>query len=49
MHQKIPKIKVLFLNIHIWYSENGELLKFQFINWKDKKMIITQRSDWTIN
>ena len=43
---KNPKDKGPFPQYTIWYSENGELLKFQFKNWKDKKIIITQRSDW---
>ena len=30
----------------IWYSKkNGELIKFKFTNWKDKKDVITQRND----
>ena len=43
---KNPKDKGPFPQYTIWYSENGELIKFQFKNWKDKKIIITQRSDW---
>ena len=43
---KNPKDKGPFPQYTIWYSENGELLKFQFKNWKDKRIIITQRSDW---
>jgi len=42
---KNPKDKGPFPEYTIWYSENGELIKFQFKNWKDKKIIITQRSD----
>jgi len=43
---KNPKDKGPFPQYTIWYSENEELIKFQFKNWKDKKIIITQRSDW---
>ena len=43
---KNPKDKGPFPEYTIWYSEDGELIKFQFKNWKDKKIIITQRSDW---
>jgi len=43
---KNPKDKGPFPQYTIWYSEDGELIKFQFKNWKDKKIIITQRSDW---
>ena len=46
---KNPKDKGPFPEYTIWYSEDGELIKFQFKNWKDKKIIITQRSDWKIN
>ena len=30
----------------LWYANNGELVKFKFTNWKDKKDVITQRNDW---
>ena len=43
---KNPKDKGPFPQYTIWYSENGELIKFQFKNWKDKKIIITRRSNW---
>ena len=43
---KNPKDIGPFPEYTIWYAENGELIKFQFKNWKDKKIIITQRSDW---
>ena len=46
---KNPKDIGPFPEYTIWYSENGELIKFQFRNWKDKKIITTQRSDWRIN
>ena len=46
---KNPKDIGPFPQYTIWYSKNGELIKFQFKNWKDKKMIITQRSDWGNN
>ena len=29
----------------IWYKDN-ELVKFEFINWKDNKKIITIRNDF---
>ena len=43
---KNPKDIGPFPEYTIWYSENGELIKFQFQNWKDKKTITTQRSKW---
>ena len=43
---KNPKDKGPFPQYTIWYSKSGELLKFQFKNWKDKRIVITQRSDW---
>lgn len=43
---KNSKDKGPFPQYTIWYSKDGELLKFQFKNWKDKKIITTQRSDW---
>ena len=30
----------------LWYAKNEELLKFRFINWKDKKEVITIRNNW---
>ena len=44
-----PKDKGPFPEYTIWYSEKEELLKFQFKNWKDNKIITTQRSDWEVN
>ena len=41
-----PKDKGPFSQYTLWYAKNGELLKFMFINWKDKKEIITQRNNW---
>ena len=41
-----PKDKGPFPQYTLWYAKNGELLKFQFKNWKDKKIVITQRNDW---
>ena len=40
-----PKDKGPFPQYTLWYAKNGELLKFQFKHWKDKKMITTQRND----
>ena len=40
-----PKDKAPFPQYILWYTKNGELLKFQFRHWKDKKMITTQRND----
>ena len=42
---KNPKDKGPFPQYTIWYSENGELVKCQFKNWKDKKIITYQRSN----
>ena len=42
-----PKDKGPFPQYTLWYSKNNELIKFKFKNWKDKKEIITQRSDWS--
>ena len=41
-----PKDKGSFPQYTLWYAKNGELLKFQFRHYKDKKMITTQRNDW---
>jgi len=41
-----PSDKGPFPDYILWYAKNGELLKFQFKNWKDKKDIITQRNNW---
>ena len=41
-----PKDKGPFPEYTLWYSKNGELLKFRFINWKDKKEVIAQRNNW---
>ena len=41
-----PKDKGPFPQYTLWYAKNGELLKFQFKNWKDKKIITTQRRNW---
>ena len=38
-----PKDKGPFPQYTIWYSKNAELIKFKFINWKDKREVITQR------
>ena len=43
---KNPKDKGPFPQYTLWYTENGELIKFQFKNPKDKKIVTTQRSDW---
>ena len=40
-----PKDKGPFPQYILWYTKKGELLKFQFKHWKDKKTITTQRSD----
>ncbi|SVC45644.1 uncharacterized protein METZ01_LOCUS298498, partial [marine metagenome] len=37
-----PKDKGPFPQYTLWYAKNGELLKFQFKHWKDKKLITTQ-------
>ena len=44
-----PKDKGPFPQYTLWYAKNGELLKFKFTNWKDKKEVITQRNNWGIN
>ena len=41
-----PKDKGPFPKYTLWYAKNGELLKFKFKNWKDKKEVITQRVNW---
>ena len=41
---KNPKDKGPFPTYTIWY-EGDELIKFEFINWKDKKKITTIRND----
>ena len=41
-----PKDKGPFPQYTLWYAKNGELLKFNFRNWKDKKIVTTQRSNW---
>ena len=41
-----PKDKGPFPEYTLWYSKNEELLKFRFINWKDKKEVITIRNNW---
>ena len=41
---KNPKDKGPFPQYTLWYSkENDELIKFRFINWKDKREVIAQR------
>lgn len=42
---KNPKDLGPFPEYTIWYDKNDELIKFEFKNPKDKKIIITQRSD----
>ena len=39
------KDKGPFPQYTLWYTKKGELLKFQFKHYKDKKLIITQRND----
>jgi hypothetical protein len=41
-----PKDKGPFPQYTLWYAKNGELLKFNFTNWKDKKVVTNQRSNW---
>ena len=41
-----PKDKGPFPEYTLWYAKNEELLKFRFINWKDKKEVITIRNNW---
>ena len=43
------KDKGPFPEYTIWYSKNGDLLKFKFTNWKDNKDVITQRTNWNQN
>ena len=43
---KNPKDKGPFPEYTLWYSKNGELIRFKFTNWKDKKEVITQRKNW---
>ena len=43
---KNPKDKGPFPQYTLWYAKNGELIKFKFKNWKDKKEVITQRNNW---
>tara|TARA_B100001250_G_C19675778_1_gene733598 strand:+ start:231 stop:908 length:678 start_codon:yes stop_codon:yes gene_type:complete len=43
---KHPKDKGPFPEYTLWYAKNEELLKFRFINWKDKKEVITIRNNW---
>jgi hypothetical protein len=43
---KNPKDKGPFPQYTLWYAKNEELLKFNFTNWKDKKVVTTQRSNW---
>jgi len=43
---KHPKDKGPFPEYTLWYAKNKELLKFRFINWKDKKEVITIRNNW---
>ena len=40
------KDKGPFPEYTLWYANNEELLKFRFINWKDKKEVITIRNNW---
>ena len=44
-----PKDKGPFPEYTLWYNQNNELMKFQFKNWKDKKMITIIRSDQDLN
>ena len=41
-----PKDKGPFPQYTLWYANNDELVKFQFKNWKDKKIITTQSNNW---
>ena len=45
---KNPKDLGPFPEYTIWYDKNDELIKFEFKNPKDKKIIITQRSNLNI-
>lgn len=40
-----PKDKTPFPEYTLWYSEKNELIKFKFINYKDKKDVIGIRND----
>ena len=40
-----PKDKDPMPQYTLWYSKKGELLKFQFKPWRDKKTVTTQRND----
>tara|TARA_Y100000590_G_scaffold173596_1_gene198516 strand:- start:615 stop:1295 length:681 start_codon:yes stop_codon:yes gene_type:complete len=40
-----PKDKGPFPEYTLWYSEENELLKFKFKNWKDKKIVTIVRND----
>ena len=40
-----PKDKGPFPEYTLWYNENNELMKLKFINWKDKKVVTTIRSN----
>ena len=42
---KILKIKVLFLNIHFGTMKKKNLIKFEFVNPKDKKVVTGIRND----
>ena len=44
-----PKDKGPFPQYTLWYDKNEELIKFEFLNWKDKKYVTTQRKDWIKN
>ena len=42
-----PKDKGPFPQYTLWYAKkNNELIKFRFINWKDKKEVVAQRNNW---
>ena len=40
-----PKDKGPFPEYTFWYNQNNELMKFQFLNWKDNKMISIIRNN----
>ena len=40
-----PKDKAPFPEYTLWYDEKKELIKFQFINPKDKKVVTGIRND----
>ena len=44
-----PKDKGPFPTYTLWYDKNEELIKFEFLNWKDNKYITTLRNDWVKN